>query len=40
VTPITDEVKVICNAAWTTSVKDKWKEKLIAENNQVGVGTA
>ena len=31
VTDIPDEVKAICNAAWTTSVKDLWKAKLIAD---------
>ena len=29
-TDITDEVKTICNAVWTTSVKDVWKANLIA----------
>ena len=37
-TDIADEVKAICNAVWTTSVKDAYKAKLIAE--KVGVGTA
>ena len=32
------EVSAICNAVWTTTIKDAWKAKLIAEN--VGVGTA
>ena len=32
-TAIADEVKVICNAVWTTSVKDAWKEKLIADKS-------
>jgi len=31
VTDIADEVKAVCNAVWTTSVKDAWKAKLIAE---------
>ena len=31
VTAIADEVKAICTAAWTTSVKDAWKAKLIAD---------
>ena len=31
VTNIADEVKSICNAVWTTSVKDAWKAKLIAD---------
>ena len=30
-TAITDEVKAVCNAVWTTSVKDAWKAKLIAD---------
>jgi len=30
-TDITDEVKTICNAVWTTSVKNAWKAKLIAD---------
>ena len=30
-TVIADEVKAICTAAWTTSVKDAWKAKLIAD---------
>ena len=33
VTDIPDEVKVICNAVWTTSVKDAWKAKLIADKS-------
>ena len=32
-TAIADEVKAICNAAWTTSVKDAWKAKLIADKD-------
>ena len=31
VTDITDEVKAICNAAWTSTIKDAWKAKLIAD---------
>ena len=31
VTDIPDEVKAICNASCTTSVKDAWKAKLIAD---------
>ena len=31
ITDIVDEVKAICNAVWTTSVKDAWKAKLIAD---------
>ena len=30
ITDITDEIKAICNAVWTTSVKDAWKSHLIA----------
>ena len=30
-TDIADEVKAICNAAWTSSIKDTWKAKLIAD---------
>ena len=30
-TDITDEVKAVCNAVWTTTVKDAWKAKLIAD---------
>ena len=30
-TDIADEVKLICNAVWTTSIKDAWKAKLIAD---------
>ena len=33
VTDIPDEFKAICNAAWTTSVKDSWKAKLIADKS-------
>ena len=29
-TAIADEVKAICTAAWTTSVKDAWKAHLIS----------
>ena len=32
-TNITDEIKSICNAVWTTSVKDAWKAKLIADKS-------
>ena len=31
VTNIVDEVKAICNVAWTTSIKDAWKAKLISD---------
>ena len=30
VTAIADEVKSVCNAVWTTSIKDAWKANLIA----------
>ena len=30
-TDITDEIKAICNAVWTTTVKNAWKAKLIAD---------
>jgi len=40
VTPIADEVKSVCTAVWTTTVKNAWKAKLIADDIQVGVGTA
>ena len=29
-TDIADEVKAVCNAVWTTTVKDAWKANLIA----------
>ena len=32
-TTIADEVKSICTAVWTTSVKDAWKSKLIADKS-------
>ena len=32
-TNITDEIKAICNAVWTTSVKDAWKAKLTADKS-------
>ena len=31
VTAISDEVKAVCNAVWTTDIKNKWKAKLIAD---------
>ena len=31
VTNIPDDIKAICNTVWTTSVKDAWKAKLIAD---------
>ena len=33
VTDIADEVKAICNAVWTSSIKDAWKAKLIADKS-------
>jgi len=33
VTAITDEIKAICNIVWTTSVKNAWKSKLIADKS-------
>ena len=30
-TAIADEVKSVCNAVWTTSIKAAWKAKLIAD---------
>ena len=32
-TDIADEVKDVCNAVWTTTVKDAWKAKLIADKS-------
>ena len=32
-TGIADEVKSVCNAVWTTSVKDAWKAHLIANKS-------
>ena len=32
-TDISDEVKAVANAVWTTSVKDAWKAKLIADKS-------
>ena len=31
VTAIADEVNAVANAVWTTSIKDAWKAKLIAD---------
>ena len=31
VTTIPDEVKAVANAVWTTTIKDAWKAKLIAD---------
>ena len=30
-TDIADDVKAVCNAVWTTDVKNAWKAKLIAD---------
>ena len=30
-TDIADEVKAVCNAVWTTTIKNAWKAKLIAD---------
>ena len=32
-TAIADEVKAVCNAVWTTTIKDSWKAKLIADKS-------
>ena len=32
-TNIADEVKAVCNAVWTTSLKNAWKAKLIADKS-------
>ena len=32
-TDIADEVKAVCNAVWTSTVKDAWKAKLIADKS-------
>ena len=32
-TDIADEVKLVCNAVWTSSVKTAWKEKMIADKS-------
>ena len=33
VTAIPDDIKAICSAVWTTSVKDAWKAKLLADKS-------
>ena len=33
VTDIADEVKAVCTAVWTTTIKDAWKAKLIADKS-------
>ena len=32
-TDIADEVKSICNAAWTTAVKNAWRAKLVSDKS-------
>ena len=32
-TDIADEVKAVCNAVWTTTIKNAWKAKLIADKS-------
>ena len=32
-TDIPDEVKAICNAVWSSTIKDAWKSKLIADKS-------
>ena len=31
ITDITDEIKAVCNAVWTTSIKDSYKALLISQ---------
>tara|TARA_B100000902_G_C27282453_1_gene902542 strand:- start:156 stop:464 length:309 start_codon:yes stop_codon:yes gene_type:complete len=33
VTDLPDEVKAVCNAVWTTTIKNAWKEKLIVDKS-------
>ena len=33
VTPISDEIKAVCNAVWTTDVKAAWKAWLTADKS-------
>ena len=33
VTAIPDDIKAVCSAVWTTSVKDAWKAKLLADKS-------
>ncbi len=35
VTDIIDEVKSICNVVWTTTVKENWKAKLLADKKSL-----
>ncbi len=32
-TDIADEVKAVCTAVWTTTIKDAWKAKLLADKS-------
>jgi len=32
-TAITDEIKSVCNAVWTTAIKDAWKAKMIEDKS-------
>ena len=32
-TDVTDEIKAICNAVWTTTIKDAWKAKLMTDKS-------
>ena len=32
-TDIADEVKAVCTAVWTSTIKDAWKAKLIADKS-------
>ena len=32
-TDIVDEIKAVCTAVWTTTIKDAWKAKLIADKS-------
>ena len=34
-TDIADEVKAVCTAVWTSTIKDAWKAKLIAEKSSI-----
>ena len=37
-TDITDEIKAVCATVWTSSIKDAWKAKLIADKNAPNIG--
>ena len=32
-TAIADEIKSVCNAVWTTAIKDAWKAKMIEDKS-------